>query len=109
MPTHTQVSYRDLSPGDPILDERTVVVVGRAERLRTDEVLAWTGLSEATRNAMVDATKPGDGGASAESWVGSNKVVLGVLLLGPVAWHKCRARRGRGSLPTSTATKPAEI
>jgi len=79
MPTHTQVSYRDLSPGDPILDERTVVVVGRAERLRTDEVLAWTGLSEATRNAMVDATKPGDGGASAESWVGSNKVVLGVL------------------------------
>lgn len=79
MPTHTQLSYRDLSPGDPILDGRTVVVIGRAERLSTDEVLAWTGLSTASRDAMLEGAKPGDGGASAESWIGTQKVVLGVL------------------------------
>lgn len=79
MPTHTTVHYRDLSPTDPHLASRTVLVVGRAERLRNDDVLAWTGLSAESRDAMLEATQPGDGGARAEAWVGSRKVVLGVL------------------------------
>ena len=79
MPTHTTVHYRDLSPDGPELADRCIVVIGRAERLSGDDVLVWTGLSAATRDAMVAATSPGDGGAKAESWVGARKVVLGVL------------------------------
>jgi probable aminopeptidase NPEPL1 len=79
MPTHTTVSYRDLSSGDPLLDGRAVVVIGRAERLGCEEVLGWTGLSAETRDAMLAATVPGDGGSAAEAWVGAQKVVLGVL------------------------------
>lgn len=79
MPTHTTVHYRDLQPDDPTIAAQCRVVIGRAERLRTDAVLAWTGLSAETRDAMLEATSPGDAGAKAETWVGARKVVLGVL------------------------------
>ncbi len=79
MPTHTTVHYRDVAANNPDLDARSFVLIGRAERLRSEAVLTWTGLSSAARDAMLDATAPGDGGASAETWVGQRKVVLGVL------------------------------
>ena len=60
-------------------DGRVRVVIGRAARLRDPGVLAVAGVAEATWAAMIDATKPGDGGARAETWVGSTKVVMGVL------------------------------
>lgn len=79
MPTHTTVHYRDVSQDSPELADRSYVLIGRAERLRSEAVLNWTGLSATARDAMLEATSPGDGGASAETWVGGRKVVLGVL------------------------------
>jgi len=79
MPTRTTVHYRDLPSDRTELANRTIVVIGRAHRLADDEVLDWTGLSAETRDAMVQATTPGDGGAKAEAWVGTRKIVLGVL------------------------------
>ena len=79
MPTRTTVHYRDIQPNHADLAGRCVVIIGRAQRLSDDAVLAWTGLSAQTRDAMLDATSPGDGGAKAESWVADRKVVLGVL------------------------------
>jgi probable aminopeptidase NPEPL1 len=79
MPTHTTVHYRDVDQNNPELAERSFVIIGRADRLRDAEVLEWTGLSARVRDAMLEATTPGDGGASAETWIEDRKIVLGVL------------------------------
>ena len=52
MPTHTTVHYRDVAANNPDLDARSFVLIGRAERLRSEAVLTWTGLSSAARDAM---------------------------------------------------------
>ena len=76
MSKHLHVTTGSLPSSD---DARVRVVIGRADRLRDPAVVAAAGVDEATWEAMVEATKPGDGGARAETWVGGAKVVMGVL------------------------------
>lgn len=65
----------DLLTGAP-----ATLVVGRADVLReAARVREGLGVPEETWNALLDRTKPGDSGASATTWIGARKVVLGVL------------------------------
>ncbi len=79
MPTTVDLRWeRALAfPEDSALS--TLVIIGRAERLRSADCLALSGLDAATRDAMLARTKGGDRGASAATFVGARKVVLGVL------------------------------
>jgi probable aminopeptidase NPEPL1 len=81
MPTTVDLRWLP-SPADgqPTPSEAsTLVLIGRAARLRSEQTLALSGLSAETRDAMLSATKGGDRGGSATAWVGKKKVVLGVL------------------------------
>lgn len=75
MPTTSHLLYREIRGADA----RPLLVVGRDARLRADDVLAFTGLSAETRDAMLASVSAGDGGAAAETYVGVRKVILGVL------------------------------
>lgn len=79
MPTDTTLRYLSHAPTDADTQGRCLVVIGRAARLKSDGVLTLTGLSAATRDAMVEAAAPGDAGAAQQTWQGGQKVVLGVL------------------------------
>jgi probable aminopeptidase NPEPL1 len=61
-------------------DATAVAVIGRASRLAAvADVPAMLGVDAASWAAMLDRTKAGDGGASAVTWVGRRKIVMGVL------------------------------
>jgi len=63
-----------------LTDVTAAMVIGRAELLRgADAVREGLGVSADTWAALLERTKAGDAGASATTWVGGRKVVLGVL------------------------------
>jgi probable aminopeptidase NPEPL1 len=56
------------------------LVIGRADALRAaDRVREGLGVPEDTWATMLDRTKPGDSGASSSTWIGSRKILVGVL------------------------------
>jgi probable aminopeptidase NPEPL1 len=56
------------------------LVIGRADVLRSaDRARGGLGVPEDTWAALLDRTKAGDSGASATTWVGARKIIVGVL------------------------------
>ncbi|MCB9779478.1 MAG: leucyl aminopeptidase family protein [Alphaproteobacteria bacterium] len=78
MPVHTALRFTaDLSDFAAL---PVVVVIGRKQRLADDSLSQALGVPADTWAAMLDKTDPGDGGASAGTWVeGGRRVILGVL------------------------------
>ncbi len=77
MPTisHLQV----IADPTNVLDRSTLVLIGRRSALRATEIPDLAGVDPETWTAMLGRTDPGDRGASATTWVGTRKVVAGVL------------------------------
>ena len=76
MPTTSRLQYRsDSLPSD----YGTLVVVGRKERLLSDQIRAKVPVPQETWTAMLQRVEGGDWGASVSTYVGSIKVVAGVL------------------------------
>ena len=68
-------SSSDLLTGSP-----ASLVIGRADALRSaDDIREGLGVSADTWSALLERTKSGDAGASATTWVGDRKVIIGVL------------------------------
>ena len=57
----------------------TLVCIGRAERLRDSSVQEYLPVDAQTWEAMLERAEPGDWGASETTWVGTQKIVAGVL------------------------------
>ena len=57
----------------------TLVFIGRAERLRSGVIREHVPVPAETWDAMLNRAEPGDAGASETTWVGTQKVVAGVL------------------------------
>lgn len=77
MPTLTNVIL-STNPTD-LHAEGPLVVIGRRHRLLSDEVLALLPIPAETRDAMLRELDPDDWGASAHTFAGGRKVVLGLL------------------------------
>ncbi|NOY28580.1 MAG: leucyl aminopeptidase family protein [Oligoflexia bacterium] len=77
MSTHTSLTFTsDLAA---LADLPQVVVIGRAHRLADPSIAQALGVDLDTWSAMLDRVDPGDSGASAETWVGARRVIVGVL------------------------------
>lgn len=69
------VTYTDFS----LTGTNTLLLIGRKARLsEADALRDAVGISDETWQAMIDSISPGDAGASAVTWVGGRKVVIGV-------------------------------
>lgn len=69
------VTYTDFS----LAGANTLLLIGRKARLSDAAGLRdAVGISEDTWEAMLESISPGDAGASAATWVGGRKVVVGV-------------------------------
>ena len=89
MPTisHLQV----VNDPTAFLSRSTLVLIGRRSSLQAAEIPALAGVDAETWTAMLERTDPGDRGASATTWVGTRKVVAG-LLPEPCSRHNSPSR-----------------
>ncbi len=77
MPTQTRLAY---SPDPSALSTTsTLVVLGRREALKRDEIREQVPVPTETWDAMLERTEAHDTGSSTSTWVGNRKIVVGVL------------------------------
>ncbi len=77
MPTRVHVSWGEPPAGSP--RRTTLMLIGRAERLRGPTAHRLTTLDPAEHDALVDSVRAGDAGGAAHTWLQGQKIVLGVL------------------------------